>query len=172
MSEVGSRPGGLYVAPDVNTVECELREIDDDFASGRMSAFGAPATHESIVKELRKLSELEQQVFIRTNSIIKATVGQDHALQKVIFSPTGLSGSAGVSIDQASTSLAVTGSSGGDALMGFTDKAFDEFSRHFRHMESAFSAVGDNLRHMSKHMATLNETVGRVNSGGGAAAMK
>jgi hypothetical protein len=62
--------------------------------------------------------------------------------------------------------------SGGDAMMGFTDKAFDEFSRHFRHMESAFSAVGDNLRLMSKHMSTLNETVARVNAAGGAAAMK
>ena len=173
----GMMPTGVFEPADINTVEAELRDIDDDFTSGRMNAFGTPATHEAIVKELRKISELELQVFIRTNSIIKATVGEDHGLQKVIFGSAPQSSShADPQVQQqhqiASSSSAGQQDAATSMMMGFTDKAFDEFSRHFRLMETAFNVVGDNLRHMSKHLATLNETVGKVNAAGGAASMK
>ena len=75
---------------DFNTVEAELREIDEDFTCGRMNAFGTQTTQDEIGKELRKVSELELQIFFRAASQIKTSCEEESTVQRILAQRTGL----------------------------------------------------------------------------------
>lgn len=69
---------------DFSAVERELRDIDDDFNCGRMNAFGTTATHEEILREMKKISELEIQVFFRSCEQIAGSLDEESAIQRTL----------------------------------------------------------------------------------------
>ena len=48
-----------------NFVERELRLIEEQFSSGMMNAFGTEKEEEDIMKEIKRISQLQSQVFRR-----------------------------------------------------------------------------------------------------------
>eukprot|EP01012_Entosiphon_sulcatum_P024964 TRINITY_DN3023_c0_g1_i1.p1 TRINITY_DN3023_c0_g1~~TRINITY_DN3023_c0_g1_i1.p1 ORF type:complete len:138 (-),score=47.07 TRINITY_DN3023_c0_g1_i1:157-570(-) len=46
-------------------VEGELRVIDTEFASGAMNAFGSAADEDDVLKEMRRVTQLQSQIFRR-----------------------------------------------------------------------------------------------------------
>lgn len=46
----------------------------------------------------------------------------------------------------------------------FADKAFEDVAAHFAALQSDFDALGDNLRHLSKHVIQLNEMSEQMNT--------
>nr|CCC95024.1 conserved hypothetical protein [Trypanosoma congolense IL3000] len=73
---------------DFNSVELELRKIEQDFASGNMGLFGIPATREGFVRELGKISDIETQIYYRTCSLLNAETSGDHKLRAMMYSTT------------------------------------------------------------------------------------
>jgi hypothetical protein len=71
-------------ALDFNTAEAELREVERDYAEGRLSAFGAGGTQEEVLREMKKLSELEVQVFIRTCAQVRALADEESLVQRTL----------------------------------------------------------------------------------------
>ena len=73
-----------------NTIEADLRDIDEDFTAGRMNAFGVAATHDEIMKEMKKVGELELQIFFRTTEQMKAAAEDESTISRVLqeFSTT------------------------------------------------------------------------------------
>lgn len=81
-----SQKGSLAMQDsDFNSVEAELREIEKEFASGRMNAFGTASTQESFIRELKRIADIETQIFYRTCAIIKSSTEEDHSLLTTIF---------------------------------------------------------------------------------------
>lgn len=70
---------------DFKSVEAELREIECDFASGRMNAFGSAQGQDAFLRELKRIAEIETQVFYKTCSILKSGNTADHALLTNVF---------------------------------------------------------------------------------------
>ncbi|KAK7195162.1 hypothetical protein NESM_000440500 [Novymonas esmeraldas] len=61
-------------------VETELRDIEEAFATGRMNAFGSAATQDAFVHELKRIAEIETQVFYRTCALLKSSSTNEHTL--------------------------------------------------------------------------------------------
>lgn len=126
---------------EVNTVESELRDIDADFAAGRMSAFGTPASHDEIVKVLRKVNEPEMQVFLITTAQVSSN---EHAqMLRTLRSAGNLS-------------------SGDVKGGGGSDVAVEVVAKNMKSVESTFDSIGEHLRQMSSHVVTLNSLVART----------
>lgn len=70
---------------DFTSVEAELREIEADFSSGRMNAFGSASAQDAFLRELKRIAEIETQVFYKTCSILKNGNNADHALLTSVF---------------------------------------------------------------------------------------
>ncbi|ESS64805.1 hypothetical protein TcG_06567 [Trypanosoma cruzi] len=215
---------------EFNSVEAELREIEEDFASGQMNAFGTAATKENFVRELRRIADIETQVFYKTCGLLSASTSEDHLMRTMMLAsadaPCAGGGGGGASSsnnsDEGNTTVATTRSfgrennssnsyatksmkkdvanppkmSGGfspgspsesrgpgtensaspgfsdagpppwsnDA--GFTDRPFQDVARHFKLLEGEFTAIGEHLRQISKHVLQLNEIAERVRSKG------
>lgn len=163
---------------DFNAVERELRDIDDDFTCGRMNAFGSPVTHEEILREMKKISELEIQVFFRTCEQISTGVDEESAIQRTLSEHVAasraepnvvvpLSPSSAAQADPAgeldlSASTSGRFGSGTKSVVRLCDASFAEIGKMFRAREAALRAVGDNLRQMSKHVIAVNEMVQRA----------
>lgn len=64
------------------SVESELRDIEADFVSGRMNAFGSAATQDLFLRELKKIADVETQVFYKTCSILKYSTEEEHSMLK------------------------------------------------------------------------------------------
>jgi hypothetical protein len=77
-------------ALDYNTAEAELRDIETDFATGRLSAFGSGGSQEEVFREMKKVSELEVQVFIRTCAQIKALSEEESLVQRTLRDHAGI----------------------------------------------------------------------------------
>lgn len=129
-------------AIDFTAIEAELREIDDDFANGRMNAFGSHSTQEEIQKEFRKINDLELQVFFRAVAAAKATAEEEPTLLRA----------------------------GGDSRNEGTGAAFEDIAKTFKNRELALGAVHDNLKQIARHIATTNDIVQRQVVGVSAAA--
>lgn len=67
------------------SVEAELQQIEDEFASGRMNAFGSMATQDAFVSELRQIADIETQVFYRMCRILKNSKEDEHAILTGMF---------------------------------------------------------------------------------------
>lgn len=218
---------------EFNSVETELREIEEEFASGRMNAFGTAATKENFVRELRKIADIETQVFYKTCGLLSASIAEDHLMRAMLFAtvdPSGPSAGTVSNSDECSTTMGTTRSlakdnrdadngnghnSGGNANgkvgrnetgagdergspaspdgrfgpnvspetreggagaagfsdaelppwggdAGFSDRPFLDVSRHFKMLEGEFTAIGENLRQVSKHVLRLNDIAERV----------
>ncbi|CAJ1019538.1 hypothetical protein NXY56_001542 [Leishmania guyanensis] len=65
---------------DFNNVERELRDIEETFATGRMNAFGSASTQDAFVHELKRIAEIETQVFYRTCALLKSSSTNEHTL--------------------------------------------------------------------------------------------
>ncbi|KAG5505258.1 hypothetical protein JIQ42_07465 [Leishmania sp. Namibia] len=65
---------------DFSSVEAELRDIEEAFASGRMNAFGSASTQDAFVHELKRIAEIETQVFYRTCALLKSGNTNEHTL--------------------------------------------------------------------------------------------
>jgi hypothetical protein len=65
---------------DFTNVETELRDIENAFATGRMNAFGSASTQDAFVHELRRIAEIETQVFYRTCALLKSSNTNGHNL--------------------------------------------------------------------------------------------
>ncbi|KAG5484025.1 hypothetical protein LSCM1_05877 [Leishmania martiniquensis] len=65
---------------DFSSVEAELRDIEEAFASGRMNAFGSAFTQDAFVHELKRIAEIETQVFYRTCALLKSSNTNEHTL--------------------------------------------------------------------------------------------
>ncbi|KPA76507.1 hypothetical protein ABB37_07808 [Leptomonas pyrrhocoris] len=65
---------------DLTNVEAELHDIEVAFATGRMNAFGSASTQDAFVQELRRIAEIETQVFYRTCALLKSSNTDEHAL--------------------------------------------------------------------------------------------
>lgn len=111
-SDVTSSAGVVPGLPlNFNTAEAELRSIDLDFAAGRLSAFGSGSSHEEVVRELKKIADLEVQVFIRSTAQLRALHDEEQLVHKTLKEFTEMrsahSAAAAVSIPRiATTSLA------------------------------------------------------------------
>ena len=151
-------------------VESELRALEEEFAPGRIAAFGNAATQDSVMKELRNIAALEKQVFDLTNEMIQHTVSDDRFMQNAIFSSTYDSGSSGAT---SSGNGAPTASSTGQSPLpqqqsavqqhqSSTDRAFDETAKRFRAMEGHLKGIGDVMRHMEKRVVAVNNAVGVI----------
>lgn len=70
---------------DFTSVEAELQEIESDFSSGRMNAFGSAQAQDAFLRELKRIAEVETQVFYRTCSILKSGNSDDHAVLTGVF---------------------------------------------------------------------------------------
>jgi hypothetical protein len=81
-------------ALDYNTVEAELREIESDFAGGRLGAFGSAASQEEVMREFGKVGQLEVQVFIRTCAQIRALSEEEGLVQRTLREHAGANCSA------------------------------------------------------------------------------
>lgn len=186
---------------DFNVVERELREIEDDFNCGRMNAFGSAVVHEEILREMKKVNELEIQVFYRSceqiaaglddEAAVQRTINEHLAMAKADGGQSGPGGSAGANVPSTPSASAAAapntpsssvrlGADGGsqsetqglasvgrDALRAqsivrLSDASFAEIGKLFRSREVSLRAVGDNLRQMAKHVATVNELVQRA----------
>jgi hypothetical protein len=79
-------------ALDYNTVEAELREIEADFAGGRLGAFGSATSQEEVMRELGKVGQLEVQVFIRTCAQIRALSEEEGLVQRTLREHASLAG--------------------------------------------------------------------------------
>jgi hypothetical protein len=73
------------------SIEDELRELDDDFQMGRMNAFGTAATHDEIMKEIKKISDLELQIFYRTVDAVKTAIEEEPIVNRLLTNHTDLS---------------------------------------------------------------------------------
>ncbi|CBH17365.1 hypothetical protein, conserved [Trypanosoma brucei gambiense DAL972] len=71
---------------EFNSVEMELREIEQDFTSGNMSAFGTPATREGFVRELCKIADIETQIYYKTCGLLNSEASGDHKLRTMMYS--------------------------------------------------------------------------------------
>ncbi|RNF07773.1 hypothetical protein TraAM80_03147 [Trypanosoma rangeli] len=212
---------------EFNSVEAELREIEEDFASGQMNAFGTAATKENFVRELRRISDIETQVFYKTCGLLSASISEDHLMRAMIFagadpSCAGGGGSNNNNSDECSTTVTTTHSHGRDNSAtasyptksvdndtavpskaaasfspgsssekkgknagaaaepgfndaapspwsndaGFTDRPFQDVSRHFKLLEGEFTAIGEHLRQISKRVMNLNEIAERARNTG------
>ncbi|KPI88636.1 hypothetical protein ABL78_2240 [Leptomonas seymouri] len=65
---------------DFTNVEAELRDIESAFAVGRMNAFGSASTQDAFVHELKRIAEIETQVFYRTCALLKSSSTNEHTL--------------------------------------------------------------------------------------------
>lgn len=65
---------------EFTNVETELRDIENAFATGRMNAFGSASTQDAFVHELRRIAEIETQVFYRTCALLKSSNTNEHNL--------------------------------------------------------------------------------------------
>ncbi|AYU77130.1 hypothetical protein conserved [Leishmania donovani] len=65
---------------DFNNVETELRDIEETFTTGRMNAFGSASTQDAFVHELKRIAEIETQVFYRTCALLKSSHTNEHKL--------------------------------------------------------------------------------------------
>ena len=54
-----------------HSIEKELHEIDDDFNSGRMNAFGVHATQEEIFREVRKVIDMQTQRQAKASQLMR-----------------------------------------------------------------------------------------------------
>jgi len=54
-----------------HSVEKELHEIDEDFNTGYMNAFGVQGTHEEIFREVRKVLDLQAQRQVKAQALMK-----------------------------------------------------------------------------------------------------
>ena len=188
---------------DVSSVEAQLAEIEEEYSSGRMNAFGPAMTHDAMTKELRKIADLELQIFLRSSNVLKLGVESDFLVQNAVVSGTGGpsgagdASSAGGSLDTTlrdrsmdalerslsiSTSLptgvsprntASTARGGADSPQQqqqqpfkphLYDRCFQDVTRHLRALEASFDFVGDSLRHISRHVLTLNDMAEKVNA--------
>ncbi|RNF20499.1 uncharacterized protein Tco025E_03761 [Trypanosoma conorhini] len=210
---------------EFNSVEAELREIEEEFASGHMNAFGTATTKENFVRELRRISDIETQVFYKTCGLLSASTSEDHLMRAMVFAGADQScGGSGNNNSEEGSSTAATAHSHGressgaakpvkdgvatppqlgasfspgtpleqrgkeaggpmeavfsDAApapapppwsndAGFTDRPFQDVSRHFKLLEGEFTAIGEHLRQISKHVMQLNEIAERVRNTGG-----
>lgn len=75
---------------DFNTVEAELREIENDFTSGSMNAIGSAAMQEALLRELRRIAEVETQVFYKTCSLLKGGNAEEHTMLTNLFAAAQL----------------------------------------------------------------------------------
>lgn len=92
---------------DFNSVEAELQEIEADFASGRMNAFGSTTMQETFLRELKRIAEIETQVFYKTCGILKTSNAQEHAMLASMYAsaqPPAQSRSSGATPKASSTS--------------------------------------------------------------------
>ncbi|RNC37605.1 hypothetical protein TcCL_NonESM13222, partial [Trypanosoma cruzi] len=105
---------------EFNSVEAELREIEEDFASGQMNAFGTAATKENFVRELRRIADIETQVFYKTCGLLSASTSEDHLMRAMMLAsadaPCAGGGGGGASSsnnsDEGNTTVATTRSFG------------------------------------------------------------
>ncbi|CBZ24751.1 conserved hypothetical protein [Leishmania mexicana MHOM/GT/2001/U1103] len=65
---------------DFSNVEAELRDIEETFTTGRMNAFGSASTQDAFVHELKRIAEIETQVFYRTCALLKSSHTNEHKL--------------------------------------------------------------------------------------------
>ncbi|KAG5509549.1 hypothetical protein JKF63_06254 [Porcisia hertigi] len=65
---------------DFGDVETELRDIEETFANGRMNAFGSAPMQDAFVHELKRIAEIETQVFYRTCALLKTSSTNGHKL--------------------------------------------------------------------------------------------
>ncbi|EPY39645.1 hypothetical protein AGDE_04283 [Angomonas deanei] len=211
---------------DFNSIEAELEEIEEDFSSGRMNAFGNAQTQEAFLKELRRIAEVETQVFYRSCALIKASNAEEHALLTKMFAAaqpppsatTANSATAPNVPDVFASSMnfnrnvfnnSMLGQSFNNSIYtsplsrplpgndentntsnatnhnttytnngsltgatsapwgnecGFDDRCFEEVEERFRQLEADFTAIGDNMRQISKHVVQLNSMSEQVNS--------
>ncbi|KAH9600234.1 hypothetical protein LSM04_009618 [Trypanosoma melophagium] len=70
---------------EFNSVEAELREIEEEFASGQMNAFGTATTKENFVRELRKIADIETQVFYKACGLLSASSSEDYLMRAMMF---------------------------------------------------------------------------------------
>ncbi|GET86913.1 hypothetical protein, conserved [Leishmania tarentolae] len=61
-------------------VEMELRDMEETFATGRMNAFGSASMQDAFVHELKRIAEIETQVFYRTCALLKSSNTNEHQL--------------------------------------------------------------------------------------------
>ncbi|EPY23758.1 hypothetical protein STCU_07482 [Strigomonas culicis] len=70
---------------DFTSVDAELQEIEADFTSGRMNAFGDMNTQESFLREMRRIAEIETQVFYRSCTLLKTSSESEYAILTSMF---------------------------------------------------------------------------------------
>lgn len=68
------------MSSEFDSVEAELQDIEEAFATGRMNAFGSAATQDAFVQELKRIADIETQVFYRTCAILKTASSDEHAM--------------------------------------------------------------------------------------------
>lgn len=168
----------------MNTVEEELKAIEETFASGRMNAFGTSADHEQVMKEFRFLADLEVQVFVLTSNMLEKSNERDYEVQRSLL-PMSSSPAPGSTQDHSRGQQQGQNSSGADetplrsvrglsasALLpaqspmeGLSDASFETVAQHFALFEESFTKIGENMRKMSLHVKSLNEKAERLNNG-------
>ena len=61
----------MMASQESHSIEQELQDIDEEFTSGRMNAFGDRASQEDIFKEVRKISELQVLRHSKMSNLLK-----------------------------------------------------------------------------------------------------
>ena len=66
------------------SIEMELRDIEDDYAAGRMGAFGGAGVADNVLKAMQKVQELQQQLYLRTLSHARSSLDDDDAMRSLL----------------------------------------------------------------------------------------